>query len=98
MGKQELTLRITGKNSDGEYWLHIDGSAQSAGFNLGYPSGMISAALLMAASGHTYIRLAPNTRIVTVDQLGRWARVWHGKPADQWSAYQEIRAIMGEVK
>jgi hypothetical protein len=98
MNEQELTLRITGKNSDGEYWLHIDGSEQTAGFNLGDPSGMIASALLMAASGHTYTRLDLNTHVVTVDQLGRWARVWHGKPADQWSAYQEIRAIIGEVK
>jgi hypothetical protein len=112
MGKQELTLRITGKNSDGEYWLHIDGSGQSAGFNLGAPSGMISSALLMAASGHTYIRLDPNTRIVTVDQLGRWkviidklapGFVYGSGPYNETlpeitGMWNEIRAIIGEVK
>ena len=39
-----------------------------------------------------------NARVVAVDQLKRWSWVWHGKPADQWSAYKEIRAIIGEVK
>jgi len=51
-----ISLRITGKNADGEYWLHLDGSPQKAGLNLGDPAGMIASALLMAASGHTYIR------------------------------------------
>jgi hypothetical protein len=93
MNEQGVTLRITGKNSDGEYWLHINGSEQSAGFNLGDPSGMIASALLMAASGHTYTRLDHNTRVVTVDQLERW---------DTYSidddVSNEISAIIGEVQ
>lgn len=56
MSTPSINLRITGKNSDGEYWLHIDGSPQKAGLNLGDPMGMITSALLMAASGHTYTR------------------------------------------
>ena len=69
MSGKELALRISRKNSDGEYWLHIEGLPQRAGFNLGDPVGMIASAVLMAASGHTYVRLDPNTRVVTVDQL-----------------------------
>lgn len=103
MGKQELALRITGKNSDGEYWLHIDGVPQKAGFNLGDPKGMIASALLMAASGHTYTRLDPNTRVVTVDQLDQWAALIrqldiqddYGWNIGDNSVY-EIRAIIGE--
>ena len=45
-----VTMRITGPNSDGEYWLHLSGSGESCGFNLGRPMGMVSTALLMAAS------------------------------------------------
>lgn len=50
-----INLRFTGKNSDGEYWLHLEGSTQKAGLNLGDPAGMITSAMLMAASGRTYI-------------------------------------------
>lgn len=45
-----IDVRITGPNDDGEYWLHLSGSGQSCGLNLGRPMGMVSTALLMAAS------------------------------------------------
>lgn len=96
MNEQELALRITGRNSDGEYWLHIDGAPQSAGFNLGDQKDRIASALLMAASGHTYVRLDPNTRVVTVDQLERWAD--RCMPFGMYKTPNEIRAIIGEVK
>ena len=64
-----ISLRITGKNADGEYWLHLDGSPQKAGLNLGDPAGMIASALLMAASGHTYIRADAPELVALVDAL-----------------------------
>lgn len=59
MSAPSISLRITGKNADGEYWLHLDGNTQKAGLNLGDPAGMIASALLMAATGHTYTRTDP---------------------------------------
>ena len=44
-------LRITGPNSDGEYWLHIRGEGGKAcGINLGDQHGPIATTLLLAAS------------------------------------------------
>jgi hypothetical protein len=40
-----------------------------------------------------YVRLDPNTRIVTVDQLERW----EGQLCN-WTCQDEIRAIIDEVK
>ena len=51
---QSVSLRITGPNSDGEYWLHLKGGngPESAGINLGGEHrGMIVSALLKAAAG-----------------------------------------------
>lgn len=45
-----IEARITGPTDDGEYWLHLSGSGHECGFNLGKPMGMVSTALLMAAS------------------------------------------------
>lgn len=45
-----IETRITGPNDDGEYWLHLSGSGESCSINLGKPIGMVSTALLMAAS------------------------------------------------
>jgi hypothetical protein len=50
-----IGLRITGKNSDGEYWLHLVGGGQNAGFNLGDPQKMVGAALLMAVAGKKFV-------------------------------------------
>jgi hypothetical protein len=47
----------------------------------------------LRSSGVEYVRLDPNTRIVTVDQLERW----YGKMGS-WTCQDEIRAIIGEVK
>lgn len=45
-------LRITGPNSDGEYWLHIkDSDGKACGINLGVSHGPIASKLLAAASG-----------------------------------------------
>jgi hypothetical protein len=43
-------LRITGPNSDGEYWLHINVGGRSGGINLGAEHGPICKRLLDAAS------------------------------------------------
>jgi len=51
----KMQLKITGKNSDGEYWLHLVGGGQNAGFNLGDPATMVGAALLKAASGQRFV-------------------------------------------
>lgn len=51
---QGVSLRITGPNSDGEYWLHLKNGngPQSGGINLGSERrGMIVSALLKAAAG-----------------------------------------------
>jgi hypothetical protein len=40
-----------------------------------------------------YVRLDPNTRIVSVDQLERW----YGKMGN-WTCQDELRAIIDEVK
>ena len=50
-----MQLKITGKNSDGEYWLHLVGGGQNAGFNLGDPATMVGSALLKAASGQRFV-------------------------------------------
>lgn len=44
------SLRITGPNSDGEYWLHIKAGGRSGGVNLGGEHGPICKRLLDAAS------------------------------------------------
>ena len=44
------SLRITGPNSDGEYWLHIKAGGRSGGVNLGGEHGPICTRLLDAAS------------------------------------------------
>lgn len=44
------SLRITGPNSDGEYWLHIKAGGRSGGVNLGGERGPICKQLLDAAS------------------------------------------------
>lgn len=44
------SLRITGPNSDGEYWLHIKAGGRFGGFNLGGEHGPICTRLLDAAS------------------------------------------------
>lgn len=44
------SLRITGPNSDGEYWLHINAGGRSGGVNLGGEHGPICKRLLDAAS------------------------------------------------
>jgi len=46
----DVAMRITGPDDDGEYWLHLSASDHHCGFNLGKPLGMVSTALLMAAS------------------------------------------------
>ncbi len=48
-----VSLRITGPNSDGEYWLHLKGgNGPEGGINLGSERrGMIVSALLKAAAG-----------------------------------------------
>jgi len=43
-------LRITGPNSDGEYWLHMDGNGRRGGINLGASHGPIVDSLLEAFS------------------------------------------------
>ena len=68
-----ISLRITGKNSDGEYWLHLDGSPQKARLNLGDPAGMITPALLMAASGHSYISADAPALVALVEALRPFA-------------------------
>jgi hypothetical protein len=42
-----------------------------------------------------YVRLDPNTRVVTVDQLEQWAVYLFEEYPDE---SKEIRAIIGEVK
>jgi hypothetical protein len=44
------SLRITGPNNDGEYWLHIKAGGKSGGINLGAEHGPISKRILDAAS------------------------------------------------
>lgn len=44
------SLMITGPNSDGEYWLHINAGGRSGGVNLGGEHGPICKRLLDAAS------------------------------------------------
>ena len=44
------SLRITGPNSDGEYWLHIKAGGRSGGVNLGGEHGPICKRLLDEAS------------------------------------------------
>lgn len=44
------SLRITGPNSDGEYWLHIKAGGRFGGVNLGGERGPICKQLLDAAS------------------------------------------------
>ena len=44
------SLRITGPNNDGEYWLHIKAGGKSGGINLGTEHGPISKRILDAAS------------------------------------------------
>lgn len=44
------SLRITGPNSDGEYWLHIKAGGRSGGVNLGGEHGPICKRLFDAAS------------------------------------------------
>lgn len=44
------SLRITGPNKDGEYWLHIKAGGRSGGINLGAEHGPISKRILDAAS------------------------------------------------
>jgi len=44
------SLRITGPNSDGEYWLHIKSNGRSGGVNLGTEHGPICKRLLDVAS------------------------------------------------
>jgi hypothetical protein len=112
MNEQEVTLRISGNTCEGEYCLNIGAASTAVVFNLGKPDGMIDYSLLMAASGHTYTRLDPNTRIVTVDQLERWqviidklapGFVYGSGPYNETlpeitGMWNEIRAIIGEVK
>lgn len=43
-------LRVTGPNSDGEYWLHIEADGRSGGINLGDQHGSICKRLLDAVS------------------------------------------------
>lgn len=43
-------LRVTGPNSDGEYWLHIKAGGKMGGINLGAAHGPIVRRLLDAAS------------------------------------------------
>lgn len=43
-------LRVTGPNSDGEYWLHIKADGRSVGINLGDQHGSICKRLLDAVS------------------------------------------------
>lgn len=71
LGEDDMTksLRITGKNSDGDYWLHIHGATQSAGLNLGDPAGLIASALVMAASGQTFIRADAPELVALVEAL-----------------------------
>lgn len=44
------SLRITGPNSDGEYWLHIKAGGRDGGINLGVDHGPICKRLLDAAT------------------------------------------------
>lgn len=44
------SLRVTGPNSDGEYWLHIKADGRSGGINLGGQHGSICKRLLDAVS------------------------------------------------
>jgi hypothetical protein len=55
---EEQQLRITGPNSDGEYWLHLKGFGRSGGINLGTTHGRIVQSLLDAFSEATAIRAA----------------------------------------
>jgi len=43
-------LRVTGPNSDGEYWLHIKADGRSGGINLGNQHGSICKRILDAVS------------------------------------------------
>jgi len=46
-----ISVRLTGPDADGEFWLHLaDPAGRSAGLNLGNPSGMIASALLRAVA------------------------------------------------
>lgn len=49
----ERQLRITGPNSDGEYWLHLKSLGRSGGINLGTTHGGIVQSLLDAFSEST---------------------------------------------
>lgn len=49
-------LRITGPNSDGEYWLHLKGLGRNGGINLGVHHGGIVQSLLDAFSETAAIR------------------------------------------
>lgn len=52
----ERQLRITGPNSDGEYWLHMAGFGRRGGINLGADHGGIVQSLLDAFTEAAAIR------------------------------------------
>lgn len=62
-----IKLRITEKNSVGEYWLHFSCRQQEAGINIGNPAGMMSSAFLMAASGKSYVPTDAPALLALVD-------------------------------
>ncbi len=69
---QSVSLRITGPNSDGEYWLHLKNGngPQSAGINLGgEQQGMMAsvAALLKAAAAEAPVEAAPEIFAATCE-------------------------------
>lgn len=45
-----ITRRITGPDSDGDYWLHLSKGDNAAGINLGKPFGQVGGALLSEAA------------------------------------------------
>ena len=55
----DRSLRITGPNSDGEYWLHINAGGITGGINLGSEHGPICKRLLDAASSDAALDLTP---------------------------------------
>ena len=88
------SLRITGKNSDGDYWLHIHGATQSAGLNLGDPAGLIASALVMAASGQTFIRADAPELVALVEEMKTFChRVENGEVRSKRS-YAAFKAAL----
>jgi hypothetical protein len=85
--------RITGPNSAGEYWLHIDAGGRSGGINLGTEHGLIVKRLLDAASEAP---AAPAPVAVRVKPL-EWFEVERGSNGyGKWTAEgYTVRKIEG---